>query len=157
VEEYVKEFELLLIRCELMEPQEQTIARFLGGLRKDITNVFELQSYIFLEEVIKLATRVERQQKRGGVQTGVTTSSTTRAASMPTRTLSTPKRDEKVGFSKGNTNYDSLKIKEKVTEPQHPRRSQDIKCLGHGHIASECPNKRGDDFAWGSWRADQWR
>jgi len=32
-----------------------------------------------------------------------------------------------------------------VTEPQHPRRSRDIKCfkcLGHGHIASECPNKR---------------
>ena len=63
MEEYVKEFELLFIRCELMEPQEQTIARFLGGLRKDITNVVELQPYIFLEEVIKLATQVERQQK----------------------------------------------------------------------------------------------
>jgi hypothetical protein len=67
VEEYVKEFELLLIQCELMEPQEQTIARFLGGLRKDIPNVVELQSYIFLAEVIKLPARVERQQKRGGV------------------------------------------------------------------------------------------
>jgi hypothetical protein len=63
MEEYVKEFELLLIRCELMEPQEQTIARFLGGLRKDITNVVVLQPYIFPEEVIKLVTRVERQQK----------------------------------------------------------------------------------------------
>jgi hypothetical protein len=47
-----------------------------------------------------------------------------------------------VEFSKGNANYDSLKGKEKVTEPQHPRRSPNIKCLGHGHIASECPNKR---------------
>jgi len=141
VEEYVKEFEFLLIRCELMEPQEQTIARFLGGLRKDIANVVELQPYIFLEEVIKLATRVERQQKRG-VRTGVTTLSTTRVVSTPTRTWSTPKRDEKVEFSKGNTSSDSLKGKEKVTEPQHPRRSRDIKCLGHGHIASECPNKR---------------
>jgi len=63
MEEYVKEFELLLIRCELIEPQEQTITRFLGGLRKDIANVIELQPYIFLEEVIKLVTRVERQQK----------------------------------------------------------------------------------------------
>ena len=108
----------------------------------DIANVVELQSYIFLEEVIKLATRVERQQKRGGVRTGVTTSSTTRAVSTPTRTWSTPKRDEKVEFTKGNTSSDSLKGKEKVTEPQHPRRSRDIKCLGHGHIASKCPNKR---------------
>ena len=84
-------------------------------------------------------------------------SSMTRVVSTPTRTSSTPKRGEKVEFSKGNTSFDSLKGKEKVIEPQHPRRSQDIKCLGHGHIASECPNKRGDDFAWGSWRADQWR
>jgi len=32
-----------------------------------------------------------------------------------------------------------------VIEPQHPRRSRDIKCfkcLGHGHVASECSNKR---------------
>ena len=50
-----------------MEPQEQTIAKFLGGLRKDIANVVELQSYIFLKDVIKLATRVERQQKQVGV------------------------------------------------------------------------------------------
>lgn len=64
MEEYVKEFEFLLIRCELMEPQEQTIARFLGGLRKDIANVVELQPYIFLEEVIKLATRVEAAETR---------------------------------------------------------------------------------------------
>ena len=59
----MKEFQLLLIRCKLMEPQEQTIARSLEGLRKDIANVVELQPHIFLEEVIKLATRVERQQK----------------------------------------------------------------------------------------------
>ncbi|XP_061957345.1 uncharacterized protein LOC133678848, partial [Populus nigra] len=114
VEEYVKEFGLLLIRCELMEPQEQTIARFLGGLMKDITNVVELQS-------------------------------TTRAVSTPKQTWSTPKRAEKVEFRKGNTSSNSLKGKEKVTEPEHPRRSWDIKCfkcLGHGHIASECPNKR---------------
>jgi hypothetical protein len=113
MEEYVKKFELLLIRCELMEPQEQTIARFLGELRKDISNVFELKSYIFLEEFVKLATRVERQQKRRGVRTSVTTSSTTKVVSTPTRTWSTPKRDEKVEFSKGNTSFDSLKEKRK--------------------------------------------
>jgi len=72
-------------------------------------------------------------------------SSTTKAISTPTQTWSTPKRGEKVEFSKGNTSSDSLKGKEKVTKPQHPRRSRHIKCfkcLGHGHIASECPNKR---------------
>jgi hypothetical protein len=72
-------------------------------------------------------------------------SSTTRVVSTPTQTWRTRERDEKVEFSKGNTSSDSSKGKEKVTEPQHPRRSRDIKCfkcLGHGHIALECPNKR---------------
>jgi hypothetical protein len=64
VEEYVMESELLMICYELIEPQEQTIARFIGGLRKDIGNVVELQPYIFLEDVIKLATKIERQQKK---------------------------------------------------------------------------------------------
>ena len=145
VEEYVKEFELLLIRCDLNEPQEQTIARFLDGLKRDIANVVELQPFIFLEDVIKLATKVERQQKRGGIHMRSTTTSNTKAVSSPSRTWNTPKRDEKVEFSKGSVSSGSLKGKEKVFEPQFSRRSRDIKCfkcLGNGHIASECPNKR---------------
>jgi len=50
-----------------------------------------------------------------------------------------------VGFSKGGTSSDFTKGKEKVTEPQHPKRLRSIKCfkyLGHEHIASECSNKR---------------
>jgi hypothetical protein len=64
VEEYVMEFELLMICYELIKPQEQTIARFIGGLRKDIANVVEFQPYSFLEDVIKLARKIERQQKK---------------------------------------------------------------------------------------------
>ncbi|KAF9661367.1 hypothetical protein SADUNF_Sadunf19G0061400 [Salix dunnii] len=53
--------------------------------------------------------------------------------------------DEKVGFSKGSTSSNSMKGKEKVVEPQLPKRYHDIKCfkfLGHGHINSKCLNKR---------------
>ncbi|XP_073098863.1 uncharacterized protein [Elaeis guineensis] len=65
VEDYVKEFEMLRIRCDLRESQEQTIARFLRGLNKEIADTVELQSYVFLDDVIKLAVKVERQRKRG--------------------------------------------------------------------------------------------
>jgi hypothetical protein len=61
VKEYVMEFELLMIRCKLIETQEQTKARFIGGLMKDIVNVVELQPYIFLKDAIKLIIRIERQ------------------------------------------------------------------------------------------------
>ena len=32
VEEYTREFEKLVIKCDLQEPEEQTIVRYLGGL-----------------------------------------------------------------------------------------------------------------------------
>jgi hypothetical protein len=50
-----------------------------------------------------------------------------------------------VGFNKGSTSSDSIDDKEKVNEPQYPKKSHDIKCfkcLGNEHIASEYPNKR---------------
>jgi hypothetical protein len=40
-----------------------------------------------------------------------------------------PIKDEKVGVCKGSTSSDFTKGKEKVTEPQHPKRSRDIKYL----------------------------
>ena len=64
VEDYVKEFEVLMIRGELNEPQEQTIARFIGGLHREIGDLEELQNYVTLEDVIKIAIKVERQRKR---------------------------------------------------------------------------------------------
>ena len=63
VEDYVKEFEKLMIRCEL-QPQEQTIAKFIGGLQKGIAVVVELQNDTTFKDVIKLAIKVERQSKR---------------------------------------------------------------------------------------------
>lgn len=63
VEDYVKEFEMLMMRCELQEPQEHTIARFLEGLNREITNTVELQPFVFLDNIIKLVIKVERQLK----------------------------------------------------------------------------------------------
>ena len=65
VKDYVKEFEMLIIRVELQEAQEQTIARFISGLNKEIANLVDLQPYVSLEDVIKLAMKIERQQSRG--------------------------------------------------------------------------------------------
>jgi len=42
VEEYTREFEKLLIKCDIQEPEEQTIVRDLGGLDPRYSNVVEL-------------------------------------------------------------------------------------------------------------------
>lgn len=146
VEDYVKEFEILMMRCDLQEPQEHTIARFIGGLNKDIADKVELLPFIFLEDVIKLAVKVERQFKRGtnirSISRQIENKSTHSKPPYATSNWST-KRMEKGDFSRQPADLD--KGNDKVGDPKPSRRSRDIKCfkcLGHGQIASECPNKR---------------
>ncbi|VFQ91299.1 unnamed protein product [Cuscuta campestris] len=55
VEEYNREFEELLLRCDLQEDDEQTFVRYLFDLNLQIANTVELQSYDSLEELTKLA------------------------------------------------------------------------------------------------------
>ena len=61
MEEYTTEFDHLKMRCDVSEPEEQTIARYLGGLRSEIANVVQLQPYWTYNDVFELAIKVELQ------------------------------------------------------------------------------------------------
>jgi len=63
VEEYTREFEKLVIKYDLQEPEEQTIVRYLGGLDPRYSNVVELQAYTTFDEVCVLPHKVEQQKK----------------------------------------------------------------------------------------------
>ena len=63
VEEYTREFEKLVIKCDLHEPEEQTIFRHLGGLNPRYANIVDLQAYPSFDEVCVLAHKVEQQRK----------------------------------------------------------------------------------------------
>ena len=55
VEEYTREFERLLIKCDLKEDEDQTLVRYLGGLDERIAHVVELHPYHTLDELSSLA------------------------------------------------------------------------------------------------------
>jgi len=59
VDEYTREFKKLLIKCDIPEPDEQTILRYLGGLEPRYSNVMELQQCLTFSEVCVLAHKVE--------------------------------------------------------------------------------------------------
>jgi len=58
--------EVDLIRANINEEREATMARFLHGLNSDIKDVVELQNYVELEELVHQAIKVEKQLKRKG-------------------------------------------------------------------------------------------
>ena len=46
VDEYTAAFDHLLNQGELVEPEEQSIERYIGGLRYDIANMLQLQTHL---------------------------------------------------------------------------------------------------------------
>nr|GEX76509.1 reverse transcriptase domain-containing protein [Tanacetum cinerariifolium] len=59
VEQFVADFDRLRMRCGADE--EHVIARFLGALRPDITDIVQLQQFCTLDDVTRLAFKVEKQ------------------------------------------------------------------------------------------------
>jgi len=66
VDEYYKEIKIAMIYANIIEDMEAMMARFLNELNMEIVNVVELQHYVELEDMILMATKVERQIKRRG-------------------------------------------------------------------------------------------
>ncbi|KAL4633166.1 hypothetical protein ACB092_04G102600 [Castanea dentata] len=140
VDDYHKEMEIAMIRANVEEDREATMARFLNGLNWYIANVVELQHYVELEDMVHMAIKVERQLKRNGTRSFQNPGSSTlwrsngrkdEVAVFKSKTEPPKRRDEAPSVNKGKN--------------ESQTRNRDIKCfryLGVGHIASQCPNKR---------------
>lgn len=77
VEDYNKEMEIVMIRANVEEDREATMARFLLGLNRKIHDKVEMQHYVELEDMVHMAIKVEQQLKRGsGTRVGHNSRST---------------------------------------------------------------------------------
>ncbi|KAJ9170175.1 hypothetical protein P3X46_018303, partial [Hevea brasiliensis] len=51
--------EIAMIRANVEEDKEATMARFLNGLNKEIAHIVELHYYVELEDMVHMAMKVE--------------------------------------------------------------------------------------------------
>ena len=64
MEDYYKEMEIAMIRANIEEDTEATMARFLVGLNREIANLVELHHYMELKDMVHKDIKTENQLKR---------------------------------------------------------------------------------------------
>ncbi|RDX82470.1 hypothetical protein CR513_36731, partial [Mucuna pruriens] len=139
VEDYYKKMKVTTIRANVKEDHETTMVRFIGGLKKEIVDVVELQHYMEMEieDLLHKAIQVERQLKsKCSSKFASSSSSSWRSNWKNNKVVTNPKKDV-------NTKYSNAHPKGKI-DTNIFYRSCDIKCFrcqGVGDIASQCPNK----------------
>ncbi|KAL4318322.1 hypothetical protein GQ457_18G007920 [Hibiscus cannabinus] len=140
VEDYYKEMEVAMIRANIDEDREATMARFLTGLDPDIANVVELQHYIDIDDMVHMAMKVEKQLKRKGAARPYASNTSKWGHGSNKKNVAIPTKDGS-GSSKPNKPIIESNKGKNTSTPVRSRDVKCFKCLGHGHIASQCPNR----------------
>jgi len=151
VEEYTREFEKLVIKCDLHKPEEQTIIRYLGGLDPRYANVVDLQAHTSFDEVCVLAHKVEQQKKnkhplRHEISKPLPHEQTVNKGS----SSSTSKPTASISPIPGQTPQQSLPP-QSTPKPLPKGIPRCFKCKGFWHLASDCTNRRYVSLA--EWKA----
>jgi len=133
IEEYVREFEQLQIRSGLEEEPEQTMARFLKGLDRRIAEKVDLQPYWSLEDLCKLAIKVQKYSEGKRTFGGSLGKPTT-----PYKPF-TPQKSE-VAHKESVSKAKGKPFVKEVPRQLDGRKC--FKCQGYGHFQADCPNRR---------------
>jgi len=159
VEEYYKKIEKAMIRANVYEDEEQTIARFKAGLHRNIQHIVEFQPYRHLIELVHPTTKADRQLQQDAKSSNSLyfgtrnfsrgSKSITKFAAEPSmvKGSSAGSRSNFQGtFSGKNTVVPSSKpVASNTTSVGSTSKSSEIQCFkcgGRGHVSRECPNNR---------------
>ena len=61
VEDYYQELQTGLVRCGLVETEDAMMARFLGGLNRDIQDILDNKEYNSITRLFHFACKAERE------------------------------------------------------------------------------------------------
>ena len=152
VEEYYQELQTGMLRCNLEEDEEPAMARFLGGLNREIQDILAYKEYNSVNRLFHLACKAERevQGRRASARTnasaGKASSWQQRTATTPSPRTPTPSSSDKTRVAPINSVAKTIqKPAASTSSVASTGRTSNIqchRCQGYGHVMHDCPNKR---------------
>lgn len=136
--DYIQEWERLSVLCDVNEPDEMRVGKFIGGLREDLREKLEVMQHLTFETACSSALTYEKYSKKKSTyiqnlrpipskfNTPSTHSSTSHANE------NTPGRPLGTAASNKPKDRPNVPIKDVMC----------FKCHGHVHYRNECPNIR---------------
>ncbi|KAK1601654.1 hypothetical protein QYE76_016908, partial [Lolium multiflorum] len=144
VEEFFKEMELTMMRANIQESENQTIARFFNGLNYPIKRIVEFQQYSNMVELVHQASKAERQvnedikySKSKQYFASKLATSTPTTSVKPT-TSSTPSKQPSIQSRMKQTVSSTASSKASTG----PSNITCFKCGTQGHKSFECKNTK---------------
>ncbi|XP_071676944.1 uncharacterized protein [Lolium perenne] len=157
VEDYYQELQTGMIRCGMVEDNEAMLARFFGGLNKEIQHILDYKEYDTITRLFHLACKAEREVqdrqppwRKANVSAGRTSSWTTRQSAPQSRGATPAPSTSKYTAPASRappaaTSPPSAGPPRSSSSMASTGKTRDIqcrKCLGFGHIERECRTKR---------------
>ena len=131
MQEYINEWERLYVLCDLHDPEELRVGRFLEGLREDIKNQLMITPDLTVHSAGLHAIEVEKYANRIATSHNRTTRTCTPKS---TSNMVVPRKDAQNREPRTNT--------ERVEPHTNPKDVVCFKCNGRGHYKRDCPNAR---------------
>ena len=150
VDEYYKEMEISMMRANIAESEEQSMARFMNGLNYPIKKIVEFQPYASLVELVHQATKAERHVLEELKYIKTKAFFANRPSSSTQATAQAPLQANTRGPAKASTSaQNSQAFKKAPSSNNAPQVSSSAtrlikcyKCGGQGHKSYECTNKK---------------
>ena len=145
VDEYFKDMETCMMRANIIESEEQTMARFLNGLNYPIKKITELLQYSNLVELVHQATKAERQVLADISYNKTKTFFASKASSSSPQVAPTNSKVPPKPPSAANKPPNaSFKVPPPPSASAQASSSKItcFKCGGKGHKSFECPNTK---------------
>lgn len=141
VEDYYQELQKGMLRCGLVESDDAAMARFRGGLNREIQDILDYKDYFDITTLFEYACKAERevQGRRSKTYTNSLAGRGPTHSSTPSSPApSTPSTTSRTGTTKPV----APPAKGAASSTGRTRDIQCHRCRGFGHMIRDCPNKR---------------